>query len=169
METSSDYKKWTSDSNSIPASSPVVVSQYANAKVSNLVWTTGATGGALSHSHTIPSDSLSLSVAALRQAYAAQKYKEIQLANDVNFGSQIEAHFGVKPKHADDTSYFIGGSSSMIDINPIVNQNLSGDGQANYKAFLLVMVHLRSSLLLILMVLLWLNIVTGKQIGRAHV
>ena len=75
-----------------------------------------------------------MSVAALRQAYAAQKYKEIQLANDVDFASQIEAHFGVKPKHADDTSYFIGGSSSMIDINPIVNQNLSGDGQANYKA-----------------------------------
>lgn len=76
----------------------------------------------------------SLSVAALRQAYAAQRYKEIQLANDVDFASQIEAHFGVKPKHADDTSYFIGGSSSMIDINPIVNQNLSGDGQADYKA-----------------------------------
>nr|QJB21511.1 MAG: major capsid protein [Microvirus sp.] len=76
----------------------------------------------------------SLSVAALRQAYAAQKYKEIQLANDVDFASQIEAHFGVKPKHADDTSYFIGGSSSMIDINPIVNQNLSGSEQANYKA-----------------------------------
>nr|DAW12106.1 MAG TPA: Major capsid protein [Microviridae sp.] len=76
----------------------------------------------------------SLSIAALRQAYAAQKYKEIQLANDVDFASQIEAHFGVKPKHADDVSYFIGGSSSMIDINPIVNQNLSGDLQANYKA-----------------------------------
>ena len=76
----------------------------------------------------------SLSVAALRQAYAAQKYKEIQFANDVDFASQIQAHFGVTPKHADDTCYFIGGSSSMIDINPIVNTNLSGDGQANYKA-----------------------------------
>ncbi len=80
------------------------------------------------------SSSSSLSVAALRQAYAAQKYKEIQLANDVDFVSQIQAHFGVKPKHADDTSYFIGGASSMIDINPIVNQNLSGNGQADYKA-----------------------------------
>ena len=66
-----------------------------------------------------------IAISALRQAYAAQKYKEIQLANDVDFASQIEAHFGVKPKHADDTSYFIGGSSSMIDINPIVNTNLS--------------------------------------------
>jgi hypothetical protein len=86
------------------------------------------------HSISASSSATALSVAALRQAYAAQKYKEIQLANDVDFVSQIEAHFGVKPKHADDTSYFIGGSSSMIDINPIVNQNLSGDGQADYKA-----------------------------------
>lgn len=93
--------------------------------------------GSLSSSGSSSSSSplgISLSVAALRQAYAAQRYKEIQLANDVDFVSQIEAHFGVKPKHADDTSYFIGGSSSMIDINPIVNQNLSGDGQADYKA-----------------------------------
>lgn len=134
VETSSDYMKWVTDRNPIPDSSPVVVSQYASAEVGNLVWTTGATGGTLTHSHTIPSDALNLSVLSLRQAYAAQKYKEIQLANDVDFASQIEAHFGVKPKHADDTSYFIGGSSSMIDINPIVNQNLSGDGQANYKA-----------------------------------
>jgi hypothetical protein len=89
--------------------------------------------GSLSSSGSSPLG-MSLSVAALRQAYAAQKYKEIQLANDVDFASQIEAHFGVKPKHADDISYFIGGSSSMIDINPIVNQNLSGDGQADYKA-----------------------------------
>ena len=85
LETSSDYKKWTTDSNPIPASSPVVVSQYANASIANLVWTNGATGGALSHSHAIPSDALSLSVLSLRQAYAAQKYKEIQLANDVDF------------------------------------------------------------------------------------
>ncbi len=35
---------------------------------------------------------------------------------------RFRRYFGVKPKHADDTSYFIGGASSMIDINPIVNQ-----------------------------------------------
>lgn len=78
-----------------------------------------------------------LSVIALRNALAAQKYKEIQLASDADFVSQVEAHFGVKPKHDNDTSIFIGGSSSMIDINPQVNQNLAGDGlihQANVKA-----------------------------------
>lgn len=72
-----------------------------------------------------------LSILALRQATALQKYKEIQLANDADFVSQIEAHFGIKPKHDSDTSIFIGGSSSMIDINPQVNQNLADWSQAN--------------------------------------
>lgn len=74
----------------------------------------------------------SLSVLALRQATALQKYKEIQLANDPDFESQIEAHFGIKPKHDMHKSRFIGGASSMIDINPVVNQNLgSGSSLSN--------------------------------------
>ena len=72
-----------------------------------------------------------LSILSLRQATALQKYKEIQLANDADFVSQIEAHFGIKPKHDADTSIFIGGSSSMIDINPQVNQNLADWSQTN--------------------------------------
>lgn len=72
-----------------------------------------------------------LSLLALRQATALQKYKEVQLANDADFVSQIEAHFGIKPKHDADTSIFIGGSSSMIDINPQVNQNLADWSQTN--------------------------------------
>lgn len=73
----------------------------------------------------------SLSIAALRQATALQKYKEIQLANDSDFVSQIEAHFGVTPKHSDTVSYFLGGASSMIDINPQVNSNLADWTQSN--------------------------------------
>ena len=72
-----------------------------------------------------------LSMAALRQATALQKYKEIQLANDSDFVSQIEAHFGVTPKHSDTVSYFLGGASSMIDINPQVNSNLADWTQFN--------------------------------------
>lgn len=71
-----------------------------------------------------------LSILALRQATALQKYKEIQLANDADFVSQVEAHFGIKPKHDSDASIFIGGSSSMIDINPQVNQNLADWSQS---------------------------------------
>lgn len=72
-----------------------------------------------------------LSIVALRQATALQKYKEIQLANDSDFVSQIEAHFGVTPKHSDTVSYFLGGASSMIDINPQVNSNLAEWSQSN--------------------------------------
>lgn len=80
----------------------------------------------LIHQHAIPVDSITvpLSVMALRQANALQKYKEIQLANDPDFESQVEAHFGIKPSHDMHKSRYIGGSSSMIDINPVVNQNL---------------------------------------------
>nr|DAT05674.1 MAG TPA: Major capsid protein [Microviridae sp.] len=90
------------------------------------------------HSHTLTGSakintslSGSLSVAALRQATALQKYKEIQLANDSDFVSQIEAHFGVTPKHSDTVSYFLGGASSMIDINPQLNSNLADWSQSN--------------------------------------
>lgn len=99
-----------------------------------------ANGKSIGHVHMLPSGSItsSLSIAALRQATALQKYKEIQLANDPDFESQIEAHFGIKPKHDMHKSRFIGGSSSMIDINPVVNQNLgagqSQDNQAVTKA-----------------------------------
>lgn len=72
-----------------------------------------------------------LSIAALRQATALQKYKEIQLANDSDFVSQIEAHFGVRPSKSDTVSYFLGGASSMIDINPQVNSNLAEWSQSN--------------------------------------
>lgn len=138
VATRSDGDAWIiKGSSSLGSGTPVITrsgSSSSPADRGNLGWSTGAVGGDLVHSHVINADSLGMSILSLRQAYAAQRYKEIQLANDVDFASQIEAHFGVKPKHADDTSYFIGGSSSMIDINPIVNQNLSGDGQADYKA-----------------------------------
>lgn len=84
--------------------------------------------GSLTASSSLSS---SLSIAALRQATALQKYKEIQLANDSDFVSQIEAHFGVTPKHSDTVSYFLGGASSMIDINPQINSNLADWSQSN--------------------------------------
>ena len=76
----------------------------------------------------------SLSIIALRNAIAVQKYKEIQLANDIDFASQIEAHFGIKPDEKDENSIFIGGSSSMININEQINQNLVAGQKASYGA-----------------------------------
>ena len=78
--------------------------------------------------------SAGMKISALRSAIALQKYKEIQESNDSDFASQVLAHFGVKPKHEDYKSIFIGGGDSVIDINPQVNQNLVGENSAEIKA-----------------------------------
>lgn len=128
IQTGFDSGRWSLDDGSIPPSNTPVHTGFSSG---NLSTQTGQSYTALKHYHVIsPNDfSTSLSVLALRQATALQKYKEIQLANDPDFESQIEAHFGIKPKHDMHKSRFIGGSSSMIDINPVVNQNL-GSAQA---------------------------------------
>lgn len=129
--TSSDKDRWyNQDSSAYPSLSTVVTSSVTD----NLAVISGGNQNQLLHSHFAPVGSIQsdLSILALRQATALQKYKEIQLANDPDFESQIEAHFGIKPKHDLHKSRFIGGSSSMIDINPVVNQNLvAGQNQDN--------------------------------------
>lgn len=126
VHTGSDKFQWqTLDGSAFPSGS--VSSSNSDRSLT-------ANGKSIGHAHILPSGSItsSLSIAALRQATALQKYKEIQLANDPDFESQIEAHFGIKPKHDMHKSRFIGGSSSMIDINPVVNQNLgAGQNQDN--------------------------------------
>lgn len=130
--TTSDDGRWSGDS--IKSGDPIQVGYYLNyvdAKTEDGLKKFTHTHGISGSANIDTSLSGQLSIAALRQATALQKYKEIQLANDADFVSQIEAHFGIKPKHDADTSIFIGGSSSMIDINPQVNQNLADWSQTN--------------------------------------
>lgn len=75
-----------------------------------------------------------LKISALRSAIALQKYKEVQNSNDSDFASQVLAHFGVKPRNDARVSKFIGGSDSIIDINPQINQNLADGNDAEIKA-----------------------------------
>ena len=119
VQTSSDSNSWYPHSGaSLPSGNVAVNTASKNLVVPNVA--------NILHTHNLPAGTISssLSVLALRQATALQKYKEIQLANDPDFESQVEAHFGIKPGHDMHKSRFIGGSSSMIDINPVVNQNL---------------------------------------------
>lgn len=133
--TSSDDRRWIQGG-------PLPLEDFANVRYVNKhldAVNPSGTSTAITHTHSISGSAQlhtsdltgSLSILALRQATALQKYKEIQLANDSDFVSQVEAHFGIKPKHDADTSIFIGGSSSMIDINPQVNQNLADWSQTN--------------------------------------
>nr|DAU53798.1 MAG TPA: Major capsid protein [Microviridae sp.] len=130
--TGTDMGKW-SGQNATSSNSLVVGTPNTHVDVSNTQGTSPFT-----HYHDFSATanfnsplSGQLSIAAFRQATALQKYKEIQLANDSDFVSQIEAHFGVTPKHSDTVSYFLGGASSMIDINPQINSNLADWSQSN--------------------------------------
>jgi hypothetical protein len=133
--TGSDYQRWASYTTSNPWK------PNASIKTDDTDKNLSVDLNAVVHDHTFSGSakintSLSgnLSIIALRNALAAQKYKEIQLANDVDFQSQIEAHFGIKPDDKNENSLFIGGSSSMININEQINQNLSVDNKATYGA-----------------------------------
>ncbi len=87
------------------------------------------------HSVSVPDGTSSeLSIIALRKASALQRYKEIQNCHDADFVDQIKAHFGVTPSDNGEKSVFLGGYSSVFDINPQVNQNLTGDNVANIQA-----------------------------------
>lgn len=69
----------------------------------------------------------SVDVSELRNAFALQRYKEIQGSNDVDYISQIEAHFGFRPKVESSKCTFIGGFDSDVVVNTIVNTNLQND------------------------------------------
>lgn len=136
--TGEDFGRWkTNDGSTVEGQSPIVANVNGNlldAKTSHGYTAFGHTHPFEGSAHVDTSLSGNLSIIALRNALAAQRYKEIQLANDVDFQSQVEAHFGIKPDDNNENSLFIGGSSSMININEQINQNLSGDNKATYGA-----------------------------------
>lgn len=73
-----------------------------------------------------------LSILALRQYEFLQKYKEIQQSNDQDYKAQIKAIWGVDVQNAlSEKCTYLGGVSSSLDINEVVNTNLTGDNAAN--------------------------------------
>nr|DAF45884.1 MAG TPA: Major capsid protein [Microviridae sp. ctUTL4] len=79
----------------------------------------------------IPATRSNLSILALRQAEALQKYREITQSVDTNYRDQIKAHFGVNVPASDShMAQYIGGVARNLDISEVVNNNLQGDGEA---------------------------------------
>lgn len=86
-----------------------------------------------------PSNSLSylsgisgnLSVLALRQYEFLQKWKEIAQAGDQDYKGITKRIFGVDvPNGLSDKCQYLGGTSSSLDINEVVNQNITGENGA---------------------------------------
>lgn len=90
----------------------------------------------LAHGHlatsTLDASTSGLSVLALRQAQALQKWKEISLAHNKNYKDQVKAHFGVNVSDIlSNRSSYVGGTSNVLSIGEVVNSNLAGDASAN--------------------------------------
>lgn len=82
-----------------------------------------------------PSSSFTLSILALRRAEAAQKWKEVALAAEEDYTSQIGAHWGERPSDLlSGMCRYLGGITSNLDINPITNTNLADDNAALQRA-----------------------------------
>ena len=74
------------------------------------------------------------SILALRQAEALQRWKEVSQSVDKDYKSQIEAHFGVSVSdYLSHKSTWLNGIYNSLDINAVVNSNLTGDNGADIK------------------------------------
>ncbi len=75
-----------------------------------------------------------LSILALRRAEAAQKWKEIALAAEEDYKSQIRAHWNTSVSDLlSDMCTYLGGYGVNLDINEVVNTNLQDDAAADLK------------------------------------
>ncbi|WP_402845636.1 major capsid protein [Microbacterium sp. GXS0129] len=79
----------------------------------------------------LSSSSSSLSILALRQYEFLQKWKEIAQSGDQDYKGITKRIFGVDvPNGLSDKCQYLGGTSSSLDINEVVNQNITGDNGA---------------------------------------
>ena len=99
----------------------VISSLNVNSNIGPLV-----TDVSLNGDTSIPS---SLSILALRQAEALQRWKEVAQAAEEDYKQQILAHWGVNVSdYLSGMCRYLGGNSNNVQINEVVNTNLvAGD------------------------------------------
>ncbi len=72
------------------------------------------------------------SILAFRQAEFLQKWKEITQSGNKDYKEQVEKHWNVSPGDGfSEMCTYLGGISSSLDINEVVNQNITGDNAAD--------------------------------------
>ena len=71
-------------------------------------------------------------ILALRQAEFLQKWKEITQSGNKDYKDQIEKHWGVSVGDGfSELCTYLGGVSSSLDINEVVNTNITGENAAD--------------------------------------
>ena len=72
------------------------------------------------------------SILVLRQAEFLQKWKEITLSGNKDYKEQVEKHWNVSPGDGfSEMCTYLGGISSSLDINEVVNNNITGNNAAD--------------------------------------
>lgn len=89
-----------------------------------------AVNGVLHFSNTGLLNDAGVDIFDFRQSIAMQKFLEISQSHDSSYKEQIKAHFGVDTADDPYKAYFIGGSSSTMQVDTQVNANLAGDNSA---------------------------------------
>lgn len=88
----------------------------------------------LSSSGSSPKVSAGLSVLALRRAEAAQKWKEVALAAEEDYPSQMMAHWNAKANpYTSHMCSYLGGAVLDLSINEVVNTNLVDNAAPDIK------------------------------------
>lgn len=76
--------------------------------------------------------SADFTILALRQAEFLQKWKEITQSGNKDYKDQIEKHWNVSPGDGfSEMCTYLGGIASSMDINEVVNNNITGDNAAD--------------------------------------
>lgn len=76
--------------------------------------------------------SVTLNILVLRQYEFLQKWKEIAQSGSKDYKEQIQKHWNVSVgDYASEMCQYLGGTSSNIDINEVVNTNITGDNAAD--------------------------------------
>lgn len=109
----------------------------ANQDITNLNASTasltavGITPSTLNSNENI-NNAFNFNILALRQASALQKWKEIAQFASTDYRAQVKAHWGIDVSDArSNLVTYLGGCTSVVDINSQVNQNLASGNEAN--------------------------------------
>lgn len=106
--------------NSTPSTSGV-----SNPTGSNTIVTTSSNSSSSARSLRLNSD---LSALSIRATEYFQRWKEVVQFSSKDYSDQMAAQFGIKaPEYMGNHAHYIGGWSSVININEVVNTNLDTD------------------------------------------
>lgn len=108
-----------------PSGSSVLGSSLQNPTDGTSVVTASANSTGASREIRLNSD---LSALSIRATEYLQRWKEVVQFSSKDYSDQMAAQFGVKaPEYMGNHSHYIGGWSSVVNINEVVNTNLDTD------------------------------------------